>query len=339
MSCLAYGTRKYVSNVSMKNPIDLDEFSLIPSMTATYGQPTPMQSGDNPNWQFSSCKQESYPNTNFVACGSSGDYTSTFMFSACCVTSWDQTNKSKCCDPSSNALTNDSVACDPAFCPFSPACVDDPVTSTYCQANPTDADCLSNCTSFINDTSKAPAWCTTFVPEYCQAKSANNQQLSLQDSSLCACLTNQTSVDECFLETCVDAPSGTAWLTSAQLKHQADPTYCGQQCKNIAQAVANETYPMNSVTYLKVCSEVPLPPSTVPPDQLPSNQPAPSGWTLWWGNIQQFFKSITTLNWIIVGIVCFIIIVGVIIRQIMKSTGETLSSVPTPPTLPKPPTV
>lgn len=324
MSCLNYGSRKYVSNTSMQNPMRFDDvaYNRLPSMTATNGNPSNSNGSNNDDWLNSACQSSAYPGTNFVPCGSGGNFVETSGFSSCCVTSWDQNNKSKCCDPVANNMQNDAVACDPSWCPWSAACINDPITMKTCQANPTNTDCLSYCQNFITNINNAPEWCNTFIPLYCQAKSANSQQLSTQDSLLCACLTNQTSADECLLDACVNAPFQSAWLTPTQLKNQHDSSYCGQQCKNIAQAVANETSPINSVTYQKLCSEVPLPQSTVPQDQLPSNNPPSSKWDFSWHGLQTFFSSITTTEWIIFGVICFIIIIILIVRRLMKYTKE-----------------
>jgi hypothetical protein len=302
-----------------------EAYNLIPPLTVVSGTPTNFNNQQQYSVQIiSSCAQDAYPGVSFVACGQV-DNPQTLYFSSCCVSSWNQNNKSKCCDPVSNDLTNDSIACDPAFCPFSPDCINDPVTSTYCLANPTDATCRSNCLNFLNNTDNAPTWCTTFIPAYCKAKSDNGQQLSPEDESLCACLMNKTPADECLLDSCVNSPSGSTWLTSKQQKNRSDASYCFQQCKNIAQAVANETAPINSIMFQKVCSEVTLPPSTVPADQLPSNKPPPSDWDFSWNGIQRFFSSISTVEWIVFGVIVFIIIFALCIKRLMKYTGDSTS--------------
>ena len=199
------------------------------------------------------------------------------------------------------------------------------VTATYCESNLNNNVCKSNCMNFINNVDNAPTWCTNFMQSYCNSKSANGQQLSSEDQILCACSMHETSADECLLDSCVNAPTGSTWLTSTQKKNQTDATYCFQQCKNIAQAVANETAPINSIVFEKLCPEVALPPSTVPADQLPSNKPPPSDWDFSWNGIQRFFASISTIEWIVFGVVIFIILAVFGIKRLMKYTGETTS--------------
>jgi hypothetical protein len=339
MSCLNFGSRKYVSkdNVSglnktgfnSTNPDYGPNYNAVPQMTVTYMHPPWGANGDYSGWTASEsesglCGAEStdYPGTTFLGCGDCSGGTG-WKYCSCCITQWNLQNKAKCCDPVANDDQNNAMLCDPEWCPFSPACINDSVTATYCQSNLNDNVCKSTC---INNMENAPTWCTNFVQSYCQSKSANGQQLSPQDQILCACSMHKTSADECLLDSCVNASTGATWLTSVQKRNQTDATYCFQQCKNIAQAVANETAPINSIEFQKVCSEVTLPPSTVPPDQLPSNKQNSSGWDFSWNGIQTFFASISTVEWIVFGVILFFILLAFSIKRLMKYTGDSISS-------------
>ena len=332
MSCSTYGSRKYVLKSAITpNALDHSDahdeaYNLIPPLTVMTGTPSNINNDlIYSSYIIESCATDAYPGVSFVACGQQDDRPQSLYFPSCCVASWNQNNKSKCCDPVSNNFTNDPIACDPAFCPFSPDCINDPVTSTYCLANPTDVTCKSNCVNFLNNIDNAPTWCTSFISAYCKAKSDNGQQLSSEDQLLCACLMDKTAADECLLDTCVNSPSGSTWMTSTQQKNRTDATYCLQECKNIAQSVANETAPINSIVFEKLCPQVTLPPSTVPADQLPSNKPPPSDWDFSWNGIQRFFSSISTVEWIVFGVIVFIIIATLIIKRLMKYTGDSTS--------------
>ena len=334
MSCLNFGTRKYVSRDSMNQQGDWNSgdknfgpyYNAVPPYTIAYKSPSVRSYDQWTNGESATgtcgAEKSEFPGTNFTGCGDCRGG-SGWWFCNCCITEWNPNNKTQCCDPAGNAMQNDAMSCDPSWCPFSPVCASDPVTISYCRANPTDANCLAQCVNFVGNTEKAPDWCPGFVEMYCSVKSKNNQKLSAQDQNICACATHQTAADECLLETCVYAPAGTFWLTDQQRKNQNDPTYCFQQCKNIAQSVANETSTMNSDVFAKLCGEVTLPPSTVPAAKLPSNQKAPDHPWYSWDSIKNFFESITTLEWIIFGVLIFLLIMFFVIRALMKFTKET----------------
>ena len=337
MSCVNFGTRKYISKDdpsitqhggwTSTNGDFASNYNAVPQFTVAYETPANANGQWTPSGEGATglcgAEKSAFPGTNFVGCGDCSGGGDKYKYCTCCISAWNPNNKTQCCDPAGNSLQNDAMSCDPSWCPFSASCINDPVTSDYCKTNTTDANCLANCINFIGNPDKAPSWCSAFVEEYCTAKSANNQTLSPQDQNLCACATHQTAADECLLLTCVDAPTGTFWLTAEQRKNQTDPTYCFQQCKNIAQSVANETSTMNSDIFAKLCSEVTLPPSTVPADQLPSNKKATVPPWYSWNSIKHFFESVTTLQWIIVGVIVFIFIMILSIRALMKYTKET----------------
>jgi len=327
MSCLNYGSRQYISKNALPNSnqwqaVDSGLYNLIPDITTTYGTPD-AQSLYVKDWCTNS--SAAYKGTTFAPCGWQSNDDITKVFPSCCVTSWNQQNKSKCCDPVSNDLTNDAIQCDPNWCPFSPECINDPVTASYCQNNPTDNNCKSTCLQYVQNPDSAPSWCAAFIPNYCKAKSPNGQNLSPDDQTLCACSMHKTAADECLVNTCVNAASGSTWITTAQRQNQKDATYCYKQCQNIAQSVANESSFLNGVTFRELCSEVTLPPPSIPLSELPSNQamPTTSFWDNFsWSSIKNFFTSLTTTEWIIIGVVLFVIFVSFMTSKLMAWTKE-----------------
>jgi len=207
--------------------------------------------------------ESSYPGTSWGGCGdcSGGGWDCC----GCCIKSWSTNNKSPCCDPTvspaNTTFQNSGLNCDPAWCPWSPQCLADPITEKYCKTNPTDATCLATCMNYASaaTVADAPAWCNGFVPTYCRTQSASAAGLSDADQTICACSLAMTPSDECLWPACNLAPDGQTWKTAAQYANAALPTYCQTECQNIRPSVIANDGQINRTQYLQVCGDVPLP--------------------------------------------------------------------------------
>jgi len=273
-TCLKFPGRTYVQKTDPSlTQKDWDPNSTsIPQWTATApycvpGKPCNPQGCGCPVNLFNSYGIDT-GNAQLVGCGNCQGGDSSWNCCGCCVQAWEPNNKSKCCDPVPNDEQKSSLYCDPAWCPFSPACIEEPVTVNYCQANLTDPQCQEACKAFSSESliSQAPTWCNGFVKQYCQLRKTQStnsgNEMSPTDKTVCACSLHNTSSDECLWPDCVKSSDGYTWKTVDQYKHIKDTTYCSTQCKNIKASVAagSTTSGVNAATYAQVCSSEPLPP-------------------------------------------------------------------------------
>ena len=322
MTCLNFGTRAYDVRDNLGNSHGRwnnsdGDFAYWYNQTPNYTAKTRgsgsmsddawKDSGDSENGDCS-VPNNTHLGTKFIPCGDclGGSH---WRFCQCCVSNWNPTNKSECCDPTPNNKQNDAIECDVEWCPFSPACMNEPITSRHCLANPLDTTCMNTCVNYLSNQSDAPSWCSGFITNYCKLKNGPTQTMSASDQTLCACMMDITPCDECLLIGCKESTIGTTWITPKQVANQIDPKYCYTQCQNIAQSVSNQTGPINSISFKHVCGEVTLPASD-PNIVKPYNPNDTSDPSTFWEKTQHWFKSLPMYVWIIVGIVVFIILFG-----------------------------
>ena len=250
----------------------------------------------------------------------------------CAIMSWNQDpyNKSQCCDPAGSPIQGSAVHCETGWCPFSPQCLVDPVTITYCKTHPTDAKCLGTCMNYATSETHAdaPVWCNAFIETYCQKKSDKGtksvSEMSDADATICACLLNQTSSDECLWPQCTFSPDGQSWKTADQYKNIADPNYCTSKCKGIAASVVAKTGSINTSQYAQVCGNDPLP---TPPGGGGGDGGGGDGSSFSFSSIQDWFQNLSVGEYAGIGVGVFILLV-IIVRSMRSSKSLTSSPPP-----------
>ena len=281
----------------------------------------------------------------------------------CCIQQWADANKIDCCDPSGNSKQDSSIYCAPSWCPFSPSCLSDAshdmvnLYKDYCLAHLGSKDCLNACMNYNNatDHQKAPPWCPAFMAAYCHLKtSAGEDSMNVTDKTLCACQKHMTGVDECLWPDCVNAASGTAWMSDKQWENQRQPTFCTNTCKSMVPAVMEQKGAINASIFQQVCPQVPLPvaPSGKTASDTPgsstdaSGSPSPSfvsrmkdNVSNFWGNTVQWAQTRPWWVWVAVGGVCFLLLVLLFARRSPspgKATRAGYYPPPPPPGSPPP---
>jgi hypothetical protein len=144
----------------------------------------------------------------------------------CGIMSWNQSNKSQCCNPAGSPIQGSAIHCETGWCPFSPQCEQDQTTSDYCLKNIDDPNCLKICMnhntkeSVTNQT--RPAFCDSFMGRYCVAHGND----SPMNQDLCSCLSANTSNAICVSYKCTNAAN--AWVTDQMYARQQN---CGTICQ------------------------------------------------------------------------------------------------------------
>ena len=350
LTCLHFPGRNYIQkenlkqgytnwgNFSDKNA-DNPGFNFFPEWTTYKGycHPTGQCEGSQCD-----CRPETLNNFGLADLGGAvwkgyGDCSggsSSWWCCGCAIMSWDQDpyNKSQCCDPAGSPIQGSAVHCETGWCPFSPQCLVDPVTITYCKTHPTDAKCLGTCMNYATSETHAdaPVWCNAFIETYCQKKSDKGtksvSEMSDADATICACLLHHTPSDECLWPQCTFSPDGQSWKTADQYKNIADPNYCTSKCKGIAASVVAKTGSINTSQYAQVCGNDPLP---TPPGGGGGGDGGGSSFSFSsiWSSIQDWFQNLSVGEYAGIGVGVFILLV-IIVRSMRSSKSLTSSPPP-----------
>ena len=261
MTCLNFGTRAYDVRDNLGNSHGRwnnsdGDFAYWYNQTPNYTAKTRgsgsmsddawKDSGDSENGDCS-VPNNTHLGTKFIPCGDclGGSH---WRFCQCCVSNWNPTNKSECCDPTPNNKQNDAIECDVEWCPFSVACENADSTGNYCLNNVDDPKCLQICNKYlapanVKDKSR-PEWCDGFINKYCSI----NGMTSATSLNLCACMFHHTDADECIWSGC-SSGSG-VWMSASQVERVAN---CGTICEQNINAVNDGTVNIDKNEFIINC--------------------------------------------------------------------------------------